>query len=163
MSIQLDTNTLKYFQEKWATKLKIFFYEAGCSGTKVDITDDFEVDESLICHSELAHPKNSMDSESLKGNDINYDPVSSTGWQEHESWIQGINIYVPKKDAEKFENCRITRTVKADHTGKEKVRYIFTSEQVKGRCGCGSSFNFTGAKKPKIDMEKLKQLKKRFG
>lgn len=72
-----------------------------------------------------------------------------------------FSVYVEKLDKDKFENCMITRTVKADHTGKEKIRYIFTSSDIKDRCGCGTSFSFE-KKKPKIDLNKLKNLKKNF-
>ena len=54
----------------------------------------------------------------------------------------------------------ITRVVIADHTGKEKVRYIYKWEEVKWRCGCGSSFNFGEEKKPKLDLSKLRDFKK---
>jgi hypothetical protein len=42
-----------------------------------------------------------------------------------------------------------------------KTRYIYASEKVLDRCGCGSSFWFE-KKKPKIDLAKLKDLKTRF-
>ena len=70
-------------------------------------------------------------------------------------------VYVEKKDKEKFKNSIITKTISADHTRKEKVRYIFNNEQVKDRCGCGSSFSFED-KKPKLDLGKLKDLKSNF-
>lgn len=72
-----------------------------------------------------------------------------------------FDVYVEKKDKEKFKNSIITRTISADHTWKEKVRYIFANEQVKDRCGCGSSFNFW-KKEPKLDLSKLKDLKSNF-
>ena len=56
----------------------------------------------------------------------------------------------------------ITRTVTADHTGQEKTRYIFSNPKVEDRCGCGTSFAFE-KKVPKIDLEKLKLLRERFG
>lgn len=74
----------------------------------------------------------------------------------------GIDIYIEKIDKEKFENCSITRVQKADHTGKVKTRYIYASDKVLDRCGCGSSFWFE-KKKPKIDLDKLKNLKHNFG
>ena len=42
------------------------------------------------------------------------------------------------------------------------VRYIFNNEQVKDRCGCGSSFSF-GKKTPKFDLSKLDSLKNNSG
>lgn len=70
-------------------------------------------------------------------------------------------VYVEKKDFDKFKNAIITKTVSADHTWKEKVRYIFTNEEVVDRCGCGSSFSFW-KKVPKFDLNKLKDLKSNF-
>lgn len=127
MSIKIDSSTLKYFEEKWSEKIKVFFYGAWCSWTKIDITDEFEISDELT-----------------------FLPFESD-----------IKIYVEKKDSEKFEDCTITRVVKADHTWKEKIRYIYKSWDVKWRCGCGSSFSFE-EKKPKIDLEKLKNLKFNF-
>ena len=72
-----------------------------------------------------------------------------------------FKIYLEKKDLSKFENCNITKTVVADHTWKEKIRYIFSSNKVKDRCGCGSSFSFD-KKVPKIDLSKLKDMKNKF-
>lgn len=70
-------------------------------------------------------------------------------------------IFIPHTDRVYLENGRLTRTSKADHTGKEKIRYIFTSEEIQDRCGCGTSFAFE-KKKPKIDFEKLKNMKANF-
>ena len=72
-----------------------------------------------------------------------------------------FDIYIEKKDSDKLENCNITRVVKSDHTWKEKVRYIFSTEKVKDRCGCWSSFSFD-KKEIKIDLNKLGDMKKRF-
>ncbi len=127
-NLKLDKNTLKYFGERNAEKIKVFFYDAGCSGMKVNIVDDFEIDESV---------------EELEKNE----------------WMR---IFIDKRDNEKLENCTITRVVIADHTGKEKVRYIYKGEEVKWRCGCGSSFNFGEEKKPKLDLTKLRDFKSNF-
>lgn len=41
--LKIDKNTILDFEKKWVKKVKIFFYSAGCSGTKVDIMlDDFD-------------------------------------------------------------------------------------------------------------------------
>ncbi len=45
-----------------------------------------------------------------------------------------FEIYVPKTDREHLENARITRVVVADHTGEEKARYIFASDEIEDRC-----------------------------
>ncbi len=60
-----------------------------------------------------------------------------------------------------MENARITRTVTADHTGEAKVRYIFVSDEIEERCGCGTSFAFE-KKVPKINLEKLKMMRENF-
>jgi hypothetical protein len=70
-------------------------------------------------------------------------------------------IYVEKKDAHHFENATITGIIKADHTGEAKARYVYSSDEVQDRCGCGTSFAFE-KKKPKFDFTKLKFLKKDF-
>jgi Fe-S cluster assembly iron-binding protein IscA len=72
-----------------------------------------------------------------------------------------FDVYVPKTDKKYLENARITRTITADHTGIEQVRYIFASEEVEDRCGCGTSFAFEKPA-PKIDLEKLKKMRENF-
>jgi Fe-S cluster assembly iron-binding protein IscA len=119
----LDKNTINYLKEKWVENIKIFFYDSGCSWTKLDLEENPDISDLVL----------------LKNQD----------------WV---NIYSSPKDKDKFKNCTITRVVKADHTWKEKIRYIFSSEEVKDRCGCGSSFSFD-KKELKIDFEKLKNLK----
>ena len=71
------------------------------------------------------------------------------------------SLYIPKTDIAHLENGRITKTVKADHTWKEKIRYIFTSDEIQDRCWCGTSFAFE-KKKPRIDFDKLKNIKAVF-
>jgi len=53
-----------------------------------------------------------------------------------------FEVYVPETDRKYLEDSSITRVVKADHTGVAKARYIFNSEAVEDRCGCGTSFGF---------------------
>jgi len=48
--------------------------------------------------------------------------------------VPNIQLYVPQQDAEYFRNAKLTRIVKSDHTGKQKIRYIFTSSEVQDRC-----------------------------
>ncbi len=108
-------------------KLKVFFIEAGCSGTKIDMTSEFELNDEI----------DKLESEYT------------------------FELYVPKTDKPYLENARITRVIKADHTGKEKIRYIFSSNEVEDRCGCGTSFAFEKAV-PVIDVEKLKSLRENF-
>lgn len=122
----LDKQTLSDLKDRWINSIKLFFYDAGCSWTKLDLEEN---------------PDKS-----------NLSLVSEVDW---------IKIYSDLKDKDKFENCFVTRTVTADHTWKEKVRYIYTSNKVKSRCWCGSSFSF-GEKKIKIDLEKFKTLKNNF-
>lgn len=138
---KLDPKTLTEFTKNGVKKIKIFFYSAGCSGTKVDIVvDDFEVSENLTLIPPTPSPL-------LKGEGLG---------EKHP-----FEIYVEKKDKEKFENATVTRLVKADHTGEAKPRYIYSDESVEDRCGCGTSFAFE-KKKPKFDFTKLKFLKQDF-
>ncbi|MDD3793425.1 MAG: hypothetical protein PHI37_01315 [Candidatus Gracilibacteria bacterium] len=123
--MKLDKNTVLDLINRKVEKILVYFYDAGCSGTKVDIKEDFIVDDSL---------------EKLE--------LSSSPFF----------VYVEKKDKNKFKNSIITKTITADHTGKEKIRYIFNNEQIKDRCGCGSSFSFD-KKTPKFDLSKLKDFK----
>ena len=158
MSILLDKNTLKYFEEKWSKKIKVFFYESWCSWTKIDIIDEFEVDDEII-EITIQGPHSISPKGREEATVIPSPNGRGLGWG---LWAGGeLKIYVQKKDIEKLENCSITRVVKADHTGKEKVRYIYKSEEVKWRCGCGSSFSFE-KKEPKLDIDKLKNLKFNF-
>lgn len=122
--LQLDPKTISELETAGVWKLKVFFYEAGCSGNKVDMTTDFEVVDDL---------------EKLESS-------------------YKFDLYVEIKDKQNLENARVTKVVKADHTGKEKIRYIYTSDDVEDRCWCGTSFAFQ-KKKPKINLEKLKSLK----
>ena len=87
----LDKKMVAHFEEQWLEKIKVFFYEAGCSGTKIEVSTDFDVDESL---------------EKMKSE-------------------YGFELYIEEKDKEKLESARVTRVVVADHTGEEKVRYVF--------------------------------------
>lgn len=141
--MNLDKNLLAEIHEKWIKKIKVFFYDAGCSGSKIDIVfDEFEISDNL----EKFPPSPSQ----LRGEDSHEVGI---GWS--------FEIYVEKEDVEKFKDCRITRIQKADHTGEIKSRYIYTSKKVLDRCGCGTSFAFE-KKKPTIDLSKLKNLKNRF-
>lgn len=126
--MKLDKNTVLDLIERKVEKILVYFYDSWCSWTKVDIKEDFEINDDL---------------EKLE--------LSSSPFF----------VYVEKKDKEKFFKSIITKTISADHTWKEKVRYIFSNEEVKERCGCGTSFSFE-KKKPQIDLEKLKNLKNNF-
>jgi len=126
--MKLDKNTVLDLIERKVEKVLVYFYDAWCSGTKVNIKEDFEVN-----------------------NDLEKLSLSSSQFE----------VYVEKKDKDKFNWAIITKTVTADHTWKEKVRYIFSNDKVKDRCWCGSSFSFE-TKKAKLDLNKFKELKSRF-
>ncbi len=154
--LKICKNTLEYFSERNAEKIKVFFYDAGCSGTKVDIVDEFEMDESVIEISPLLTSPQGRGIEQSQNSE--FSPLGGDAWK-----AEGvIKIFVDKREKEKFKNCTITRVVTADHTGKEKVRYIYKSEEVKGRCGCGSSFSFWEKQKPKLDLTRLRDFKSNF-
>ena len=82
-------------------------------------------------------------------------------WTEllEERW--DISIYVKEEEKKYFENANIARIIKKDHKWEEKSRYIYNSEVIEDRCGCWSSFAFE-KKKPKLNLENLKNLKKAF-
>lgn len=125
--LTLDKKTVSEFEDSWVVKLKVFFYEAGCSWTKIDMSTEFDVVDEI----------DKLESE------------------------YGFELYVPKSDREYLENAKITRVVVADHTGEAKARYIFAHDDVEDRCGCGTSFAFEKPV-PKIDLEKLRQLRQNF-
>jgi len=125
--LKLDKKTVAEFEKTWISKLKVFFIEAWCSGTKIDMNIDFELSDDI-------------------------DRLESD---------YGFDLYVPKTDRKYLENSRITRVFVADHTGQVKMRYIFTSEDVEDKCGCGTSFAFEKPV-PKIDLEKLRLLRMNF-
>ena len=127
--MKLDKSTVMDLMNRKVEKILVYFYDAWCSGTKVNIKEDFEINLDL---------------------------------QKLELKSSPFDVYVEKKDADKFIWAVITKTVSADHTWKEKIRYIFSNENVKDRCGCWSSFSFWEKKKPKIDLTKLKDLKNNF-
>jgi Fe-S cluster assembly iron-binding protein IscA len=125
--LQLDKKTVTEFESEGIQRLKVFFYEAGCSGTKINMETEFEVTDDI---------------EKLE-----------TEYQ--------FELYVPKSDKEHLEHARITRVVVADHTGIAKTRYVFSSDEVEDRCGCGTSFAFEKPA-PVIDLEKLKKMRENF-
>ncbi len=126
--MKLDKSTVLDLINRKIKKIFIYFYDAWCSGQKINISEDFEITEDM------------------KKLDLSTSP---------------FDVYVQKKDYEKFNWSIITRTLVADHTWKEKIRYIFSSQKVKDRCGCWSSFSFE-KKKPKLNLQNLKTLKKNF-
>ncbi len=126
--MKLDKKTVLDLIERKVEKILVYFYDSGCSWTKIDIKEDFIIDDSL---------------EKL---DLSSSPFL---------------VYVEKKDKQKFAWAIITKTITADHTWNEKIRYIFNNEQVVDRCGCGSSFSFE-KKSPKFDLSKLNSLKNNF-
>lgn len=140
--LTLDKKTVSEFEASWVKKLKVFFIEAGCSGTKIDMQTDFEITDDLI---EIPHPN----------------PLLTKERETSKAGGRGFKIYIPKTDRQYLENAKITRVVVADHTGNAKTRYIFASEDVEDRCGCGTSFAFEKPA-PKIDLEKLKKLRENF-
>jgi Fe-S cluster assembly iron-binding protein IscA len=155
--LQLDKKTVSEFENAWVEKLKVFFIEAGCSGTKIQMETEFEVTGDL----EFLYTITSSQPSPLgeKGQAANVASLSSKG-EGIQGW-GGIQVYIPKSDKKYLENAKITRVVKADHTWVEKTRYIFASDDVEDRCGCGTSFAFEKPV-PKIDLEKLKKLRENF-
>jgi Fe-S cluster assembly iron-binding protein IscA len=126
--LKLSPNIISYFKEINAKKIKIYFYNSGCSWTKLDIISDFEIDKSV---------------EFLKEEDK-------------------IEIYIEKMEKNKLQYCSITMVSVADHTWTSKNRYIYSSDKVKDRCWCWSSFSFWEGKKIKIDLSKIKSFKNNF-
>ncbi len=45
--LTLDKKTVSEFEETGVKKLKVFFYEAGCSGTKIDMSSEFEIEDDI--------------------------------------------------------------------------------------------------------------------
>lgn len=153
--LQLDKKTVSEFEKSWVEKLKVFFIEAWCSGTKIQMEAEFDVTEDLVC---LSHPEQCEGSSEVAWNNTrNMDSSAKTSeWQNY-----SFELYVPKTDKEYLENASITRVVKADHTGIAKTRYIFASDDVEDRCWCGTSFAFEKPA-PVIDLEKLKKMRENF-
>lgn len=144
--IKIDKKTLLEFQENWVKKIHVFFYEAGCSGTKVDIETDFdEKDLELVA----IFPE--LDE---KAKPVNNPPLEG----------EGIKVFIKSEDTEKFDGAMVTKIrEKSDnpHLQGAKDKYIFSNPKIQDRCGCGTSFSFE-KKVPKIDLEKLRFLKDRF-
>lgn len=132
--LKLSQNIIDDLKSRKVEKVKIYFYNSWCSGTKIGIVeDDFEVTTELVIIPLL-------DKERLG---------------------EVFDTYTEKKDEDKFKNAIITKVEVADHTWNKKVRYIYNSNEVKNRCGCGSSFSFE-KKLPRLNLEKLKWLKNNF-
>jgi len=136
---KLSQNIINDLEEKKVEKIKIFFYISWCAWTKIGLVEnDFEVTDELILIDWF---------------------LPSQEWQ-------NLKIYIEKKDFEKLDNSIITRlevkkNEENEHLKWKKFKYIFTNEKIKERCGCWTSFSFE-KKKPKIDLEKLKNLKNKF-
>lgn len=161
--LQLDKKTVSEFETAGVQKLKVFFYEAGCSGTKIDMSTEFEVTDDLVLISQTPLPNPLLPGEGIKWD--NEDVASSLlqerierGITDGSYWFQ---VYVPKSDREYLENAKITRVIVADHTGEAKPRYIFAHDEVEDRCWCWTSFAFEKPV-PVIDLEKLKLLRMNF-
>ena len=45
--LTLDKKTISEFENSWVEKLKVFFYEAWCSGTKIDMRTQFDVSDEI--------------------------------------------------------------------------------------------------------------------
>ncbi len=152
--LEFDKKFLAELETTWVQKLKVFFIEAGCSGTKIQMETEFEVTDDLVEIPLSLNP-------SLPEGEREEKNLSPNGGKMSEGQIGGIHIYAPNTDKKFLENANITRVMKADHTGIEQTRYIFTSDEVEERCGCGTSFAFEKSV-PTIDVEKLKSLRKDF-
>jgi len=45
--LKLDKKTVTEFESEGIERLKVFFYEAGCSGTKINMETEFEVTDDI--------------------------------------------------------------------------------------------------------------------
>ena len=104
--LTLDKKTVTEFESEGIQKLKVFFYEAGCSGTKINMETDFEVTSDLVKLPTPTPP-------SQEGVTAATSPLSGG---DREGGGYKFDLYVPKTDKEFLENASITRVVKADHT-----------------------------------------------
>lgn len=130
--LKLDKNTIARFETQGVKKVKIFFYSAGCSGTKIDMTSEFILDETLA--SIITNAPFEVYVEK----------------QEHEKFEDcNITMLPPKTQNNN------------PHLAWNKEKYIYTSDRVVERCGCWTSFGFT-KKAPKFHLENLKNLGKNF-
>ena len=46
--LTLDKKTVSEFENAGVERLKVFFYEAGCSGTKIDMSTEFDIEDSIV-------------------------------------------------------------------------------------------------------------------
>lgn len=125
--LKLSQNIVNYFSK--AEKVKIYFYTSWCAWNKVDITDNFEINDDLV----LLETNYDFEVYALK-NDIE---------KIKDSIITRIDL---KQDEEN------------EHIKWKKFKYIFVNDNIKERCGCWTSFSFE-KKKLKINFDKLKSLK----
>lgn len=132
MKITLDKKMLQDFETRQVKKIKLFFFWGGCSGTKLDIAEEFEIDASLFL---------------AEGCNYSFDVYVEM--KDKEKFEGAIITKLEKIDP------------KNPHLVGWKISYIFTNEKVKARCGCGTSFSFEN-KKVQWDIEKLKKLKGSF-
>ena len=48
--MKIDKKTIQSFKEKWVEKIKLFFYDAWCSWTKLDIEENPDITNLILCN-----------------------------------------------------------------------------------------------------------------
>lgn len=99
------------------------------------------------------------------GTKIAVDTVPSPSWPKSSVTVGDTVVHFEESDRIKLENARLTRVEK-----NGKTVWLYVSEGVKGRCGCGSSFSFDSdstpvskhVPNPKFDIGKIASLKAKF-
>ena len=111
--LKLDKNTIARFEAEGIKKIKIFFYNAGCSGTKIDITSEFSPFDVVLI-----------------ATNASFEVYVDT--HEQEKFIDcSITMLLPKANQDN------------PHLAWNKVKYIYASDKVIERCGCWTSFGFS--------------------
>lgn len=109
--LKLDKKTVSYFEKRDVRRIKILFCFGGCNGLKVDIVENFKIDDTLV-------------------------PLTL-----EERWLYLFQVYVEKRDKEKFKNATITRQKKVNHAWVIEENYVYSSPKVVSHCDCSGSFS----------------------
>lgn len=131
-----DPKTLARWKAEGISDVIVSFEKKGCEGNEIAVTPGKPI-ESQNSKTQFQSRTIPLESRTSQSADLTNSDLTT-----HETTItthtlpqdSDLTIHALPEDWEKLENSRITFA-----NGK----WIFTSDQVKRRCGCGSSFSFS--------------------
>ena len=138
-NLLFDPKTLARWKAEGISDVTVSFEKKGCEGNEIAVTPGkpIESQNSKTQFQSRTIPLESRKSQSadLTNPDLTDFKTTHTLPENHKKIEDShVTIHALPEDWEKLENSRITFA-----NGK----WIFTSDLVKRRCGCGSSFSFS--------------------